>query len=127
MLFFFVKGVDVLTTINDRIKYLRKVILELNQEDFSDKINISRSNLGNIEIGRINVTDRVINDICRELGVEEQWLRIGEKPIFCEMEDPFSNEIVKIYNNLTDDNKKYLKGYISRLIEEQKKESKESE
>lgn len=110
-------------TIGERIKYLRKSILELNQEDFSKKINISRSNLGNIEIGRIKVTDRVVGDICRELSVEEKWLRDGTEPIFSKAKDPFTNEIVKIYDFLSEDNKKYLKGYIYRLVEEQQKES----
>lgn len=104
----------------ERIKYLRKEILGLSQEDFAKKINISRSNLGNIEIGRIGVTDRVINDICRELSVNDDWLRTGTEPIFLDANDPITNEIVKIFNTLTDENKKYLRGYMERLLEEQK-------
>ena len=68
--------------INERIRYLRKNELKMSQDDFSTKIDISRSNLGNIEIGRIAVTDRVISSICREYNVNEEWLRNGTGDMF---------------------------------------------
>lgn len=67
--------------IHERIKYLRKEILHLTQQELSDILNISRSNMGNIEIGRIAVTDRVISDICNRCSVNEHWLRTGEGEI----------------------------------------------
>lgn len=106
-------------TLNERIKYLRKEILNMNQQDFSNKINISRSNLGNIEIGNVNVTERVINDISRSLNVNKEWLINGTEPIFSESNDPYTDEIIKIYLTLNEDNKKYLRGYMQRLLEEQ--------
>ncbi len=57
---------------NDRIKILRKNYLDITQEEFATKIKISRSNLGSIEVGRINVTDRVVEDICTEFNVNEE-------------------------------------------------------
>ena len=66
----------------ERIKYLRKDILKATQDDFAAQINISRSNISNIETGRINATERVISDICQEFEVNEKWLRTGEEPIF---------------------------------------------
>ena len=63
--------------VNKRIKTLRKDYLNLTQEQFSDAISISRANLGSIEVGRINVTDRVIQDVCRVFNVNEEWLRSG--------------------------------------------------
>ena len=59
-----------------RIKQLRKQ-QNLTQDEFAKRINISRANLGSIEIGRTGVTDRVIADICREFKVSENWLREG--------------------------------------------------
>lgn len=105
---------------NERIKNLRKNILHLSQEEFAKIINISRPNLGNIEIGRVNVTDRVISDICRELSVNEKWLRNGEEPIFLESVDQPTDNILALYNSLTDENKKYLRGYMQRLLDEQR-------
>lgn len=63
--------------VNERIRHLRKDILHLTQQDFSNKLHISRSNMGNIEIGRIAVTDRIISSICREFDISEEWLRYG--------------------------------------------------
>ncbi|HCM22820.1 MAG TPA: XRE family transcriptional regulator [Ruminococcaceae bacterium] len=68
--------------IYERIKILRKNKLHLTQEEFSSKINMSRSNLGSIEVGRISVTDRVIADICSAFNVNEEWLKNGTGEIF---------------------------------------------
>lgn len=105
----------------ERIRQLRKTILDLTLEDFSNKINISRSNLGNIETGRISLTDRVLLDICRAFHVRQEWIEHGTEPIFEDNIDPLDVEIAKLYSSLTDQNKQYLYGYIQRLLEEQKK------
>lgn len=61
-----------------RLKELRKKILKMTQQEFADSINISRSNIGNIEVGRIAMTDRIVSDICDKFDVNENWLRRGE-------------------------------------------------
>ena len=43
----------------ERIRYFRKDVLNMTQADFANKVKISRSNLGNVETGRISVTDRL--------------------------------------------------------------------
>lgn len=65
-------------TIGDRIRYLRKDILNLTLKEMSYALNISLSNLGNIEAGRINATQRMISDICRVYNVDPVWLETGE-------------------------------------------------
>lgn len=57
----------------------------MTQDEFSSQIRISRSNLGSIEIGRVNVTERVLDDICREFSVNEEWLRNGTGEIFIQI------------------------------------------
>lgn len=64
--------------IYERIKILRKEILNMKQDEFAEKLKISRGNISNIEINRVKVTDRVISDICTEFNVSEDWLRTGE-------------------------------------------------
>ncbi len=105
----------------ERIRELRKKILDLTLEDFSNKINISRSNLGNIETGRIGLTERVLLDICRTFHVRREWIETGNEPIFENNVDPLDTEISKLYSALTNENKKYLYGYIQRLLDEQQK------
>ncbi len=106
----------------ERIRQLRKSILKLTLKDFSDRINISGSNLGNIETGRIGFTERVLSDICRTFHVRQDWIKNGEEPIFEDGENPLDSEILRLYALLTDDSKKYLYGYIQRLLEEQQEE-----
>ncbi|MDO4275908.1 MAG: helix-turn-helix transcriptional regulator [Eubacteriales bacterium] len=65
-------------TVNERIKYLRKHVLHLTQEELAPQIKISRSNLGAIEIGRVKATDRVIEDLCEKHDVNIDWLLKGE-------------------------------------------------
>lgn len=69
-------------TLNERVKYLRKEIIKKTQQDFSDEIKISRSNLGNIETGEVSVTERVLYLICEKFNVNETWLRTGDGEIF---------------------------------------------
>ena len=103
----------------ERIRHLRKNILNLTLEEFSNKINISRSNLGNIETGRIGLTERVLTDICRNFHIMPDLIKTGIEPIFNNNENPLDIEISKLYSLLTDENKKYLYGYMQRLLEEQ--------
>lgn len=58
----------------ERIRYLRKEILHMTQEEFAKSIKISRSNLGNIETGTVSITERVLSDICDVHDVNIDWL-----------------------------------------------------
>lgn len=104
---------------HERIKYLRKEILKLSQNDFAQQIHISRSNLGNIETNKIHLTERVLADICRTFHVRRNWLTEGEKPVFEESSASLDIKLLNLYAELTEDNKKYLRGYLQRLLEEQ--------
>lgn len=61
---------------NERLRKLRKQ-LDLTQQEFANKLGISRNNIGSYETGRCP-SDAVISLICREFGVNEVWLRTGE-------------------------------------------------
>jgi len=99
---------------NERIKYLRKNELNLTQEEFSKKINISRANLGSIEIGRTSVTDRVIADICREFLVNEHWLRTGNGEIFISAVK--ESEASYFIGKLAKDGKQFKKNFIIFML-----------
>jgi transcriptional regulator with XRE-family HTH domain len=104
---------------NERLRRLRKEFLDLTQEEFAKQIKVSTSNIGSLEIGRINLTDRVVSDICREFSVNKDWLLEGTEPVFAESDRTSVNRVLEIYRNLDDDNRKYLYGYAARLLEEQ--------
>ena len=84
--------------INERIKSFRKNEVDLTQDEFAKRLHISRSNLGNIEIGRIAVTDRVILDICKSFNVSEPWLRTGDGDMYVRTENSLINQLKREYN-----------------------------
>lgn len=122
--------------INERIKFLRKDSLHLTQQEFADALNISRSNMGNIEIGRIALTDRTIMDICREFNVNETWLRTGEgepfKPLTRSQEiadfaadlinedESFKARLIGALAKLSEDEWEILEGIAKKLAENKK-------
>ncbi|WP_039242727.1 helix-turn-helix domain-containing protein [Clostridium botulinum] len=69
-----------------RLKQLRKE-LNLTQLEFAKKLNMTRSNIGNIETGVINLSDRNIREICNVFNVNEEWLRHGNGEMFEVMEE----------------------------------------
>ena len=69
---------------NERIKELRKT-LGLSQEAFAERLGLKGSAVSLVECGRRNVTTQNINAICREFGVNEEWLRTGNGSMFEEM------------------------------------------
>lgn len=68
-------------TIGERIKILRKE-KKLSMEDFGAVIGMGKSAVSRIENGVNGTTDQTIRSICREFGVNEQWLRTGEGEMF---------------------------------------------
>lgn len=66
----------------ERLKYLRKEVLNITQDEFSKKLNITRGNLASIEVGRIAFTSRNIKAVCTAYNINELWLLEGIEPIF---------------------------------------------
>lgn len=97
-----------------RIKELRKNILHLSQEEFGSKIGLSKSNISNIEIGRIKLTDRVISDICNSFSVNDKWLRTGEGATFIQV--PVSHEAYETFGNLMESSNISKKNFIIMLL-----------
>ena len=94
-----------------RLKELRKH-LDLTQEEFAKKIGLSRANVGNIEYGRVLLTDRNIITICQTFNVNEGWLRNGTEPIFKEKSNDILEEFLKEYG-LSEFMQDIVKRYLS--------------
>ena len=106
-----------------RIRYLRKNELKITQEEFAAKIDISRSNLGNIETGKVELTDRVISSICREFNVNKLWILEGKGDIFSFTPEGVVDELAEDFN-LDDIDKKIIEKYLE-LSESQRATIKE--
>ena len=68
---------------NERIKQLRKA-LGFTQQEFAERIGVKRNTIAQYEIGRNEPIGSVINLICKEFNVNEEWLRNGTGEMFVE-------------------------------------------
>lgn len=66
---------------HERLKLLRKQ-LRLTQQEFADKLGISRGNIAAYEVAKNAPSDAVILLICRYFNVNEEWLRNGVGDMF---------------------------------------------
>ena len=69
-------------TAGQRVKHLRKNELHMTQEQFAPSARITRGALASLEIGKVNLSTRVSEDICSSFGVNKKWLEDGEGDIF---------------------------------------------
>lgn len=82
----------------NRFKELRKE-LRLTQEEFASKIELSRSYVNLIEMGKKVPADRTIKDICRIFNVNNKWMETGEGNMFL----PSINEEANYVSELLED------------------------
>lgn len=112
---------------NERIKQLRKA-LGLTQAEFGSRISMKQNTVAQIEGGR-NTSKQTIFAICREFGVNEEWLRTGTGEMFntvsdTEMEalaqlyglDDLDRRIVQNYMRLNETDRAAVKRYVRSLV-----------
>ncbi len=97
-------------TIGERIKETRKE-LGLNQAQFGERIALKQNTVGQIENGVRSVTERTIKLICREFGVDYEWLTTGEGAMFVDNADAFD----LLVDNLLSSEKETAKAVFKAL------------
>ena len=114
-----------------QLKKLRKE-LELTQQEFSEKIGVSRSNIGKYESGISEPSTAVISLICKEFNVNEDWLRNGSGDMFLPVDrnadiakltkqllneetDSFKNRFVSMLANLNAEEWEFLEKKAQEL------------
>lgn len=120
----------IIETINERLKHLRKNILNLNQTQFALRLNLTQGYITSLENAQRNFTDRTISDICREFNVNEEWLRTGNGEIF--VQQPLDEldalcakhnvptvikNVMLTYLNLNDENKALAEKFFLDLVD----------
>lgn len=101
---------------NTRIQQIRKTA-KMTQDEFADKIGLSKNFVWMIEKGERTPSERTIKDICREFKVNYDWLVNGTGDMF---QDDDSDAQAIVDSVMTGDNdfaKKTLVKF-SRLSEE---------
>lgn len=104
----------------DRMKEMRKSF-SMTQQEFADKLNMSRNFIAQIEMGTKVPSERTIKDICREFNINEEWLRTGIGEMFLPHED---EEAAYVSELLEDDNDFYdlIKAIMKTYTESGEKE-----
>ena len=92
------------------MRELRKS-LKLTQQEFGNKIGLSKASIGNIENGIINLTDRNVSLICSTYNVNENWLRNGEGEMFNSMseDEEFAYMIGALLVDDQEDKRKFIR------------------
>lgn len=61
----------------DRIKKIRKYY-KLNQDEFGEKLGVTRSVIANLELNRVEAKPLFINHLCTSFNINKIWLETGE-------------------------------------------------
>lgn len=116
---------------HERIRKIRKDN-GLTQEQFATRLGVKRNTVATYEMGRSEPSDAALLLICREFGVNEEWLRTGEGPPYIELKtndiiskaatllgrrDPLFEAIVEAYSRLDDIDKTVLIKVLQDLVE----------
>ena len=67
--------------LNERIRHLRKDVLDMSQRQFADALGMAQTSIRALESPGGGVSERFIKTVCTMFNVSESWLRTGEGPI----------------------------------------------
>ena len=115
---------------NTRIKQIREKE-NLTQEEFGERIGSARNTIANYETGNRKPSNAVILSICREFGINEEWLRTGSGEMKKEIPNKFSfylgqieggndefiKDLIEVYMELDTDSKQALRIISEKMAE----------
>lgn len=107
-------------SINKRISDIRKA-LGMRQDEFARAIKVSRSYIGALETCQREINDRIIELICINCGVNEEWLRKGSGKMFKNRNNPRLTRLMSTYNKLDDFLQECVIKQLEILLESQEK------
>lgn len=105
--------------LNERLLTLRTVYLKLSQEEFGNKIGVTRAAVSRYENGDRKVSEPILLSICRTFHVNYYWLVNGDGDPFVDTPESVIDEIAEEYE-LDDIDRKMLEKYLS-LSQEQRR------
>jgi transcriptional regulator with XRE-family HTH domain len=87
-------------TVYERIKEIR-ARLGISQVEFAERIFVSKSFYGDIEIGKKKLNDRIIFIVSKQFNVNEEWIKTGKGEMFTDKPpDIRLKKLLNIYNQL---------------------------
>ena len=106
--------------LGNRIRQIRK-LNNLSMDSFGKRIGLTRPAISRIESGINNPSAQTVMFICKEFGLNEEWLRTGEGEMHCEVSQ--EEEIAQIVNTLLAEKPKSFRmklvHYISQMTDEE--------
>lgn len=107
-------------TQGERVRIVRKD-LSLTLENFGKKLCVGKTAIYKIEKGENSLTDRMLESICREFNVNENWLRFGKGEMFSQnktfnFRDISCDNSSSKFNNMLLD----IMTFLNQLDDEQK-------
>ena len=121
---------------NQRVKNIRKA-LNLTQAEFGEKIGLKQNTIATIEIGKRGVTQQLALSICREFGVNLDYLLHGEEPMFAPKDvaaldrieqyltgdNPFVKSVFMELASLSDQEWEVMYSFMKKVVENTQKET----
>jgi transcriptional regulator with XRE-family HTH domain len=87
-------------TLNERVKAIRTT-LGISQREFSKRIYITQSFYGDLELGKKNINDRIIQLISTQFNVNKEWIKNEQGEMFSSPPPDLKRErLIEIYNQL---------------------------
>lgn len=119
----------------DRIKKIRKEA-NLTQEKFAERLGLKRNTIATYETGKSEPMDNIVLSICREFGINENWLRGGTGEMYKERDgsfsellsdledsdDDFIKSLITVYMGLDENSKQALRKIASEMAEKYKRQ-----
>lgn len=113
---------------NSRIKEIREN-MEMTQESFGNRIGSARNTIAKYENGNRTPSNAVVLAICKEFGINEEWLRYGTGDKWKNEIDDFTSimvnidrydtkarQFIKDYWNLSQADKDLFMNFIERFL-----------
>jgi len=108
-------------TVNERIKEVR-LKAKLSQVEFAERILITKSFYGDIEIGKKKVNNRMIFIVSKQFNIREEWLKTGKGEMYISPQSDLKKErLLFIYDQLDQSLKDCLIEQSNVLLKLQKK------
>ncbi len=114
---------------NERLKQIR-LCNKISQEEFGKRIGIeSRAHISALENGNRNITDRIINDVCRVFSINKEWLLTGNGEMYQKksiiwgeicadiaVNDPKAQEAIIKYYELSEEDKELWWKWVEHFM-----------
>ena len=107
---------------SNRVKMVREA-LNLSQREFGEKLGVSRDVISNIEYGRVQPKELLLQHICQLYRVNPHWLETGDGEMFeADPEETAKiDEALSIFKSLRPEFQEYALEQIKKLSELQEK------